>query len=417
MEWSGTRTKASHRSAGRWRWSKAHACYLHRALPTWETARDLGGLAVGLRIFGATVAALLALYALRRYRKDQLRRGEMLVVAIVVAGLAVAAAAPNLLDPVLSALGFEPGQERRIIGLLVISNVLHVRAPVPWLVAGRPTLERGRRPRRLPGAETARGVGLAAAGATRARWSSPPTTRPRTSPPCSARCRTMCSGSPSSRSWSPTAAPTEPKRSPAGSAPPSSGATCGAARAPRSGSVTRPRCEPELASPSRSTPTASTIPRRCRPVRATTARRRGRHGAGIAGAGLVRRSSRGARSLGVKVFARLLSALGRTKITDPSTGYRAMTAETLRKLDLKQDQFYVSEVILEAARKGFTRRRGSDHVAAPGLGSEQEAGHRALRVGIQQGDRPDLAPLTRSRYSRTATTAVATRFGGSGCRE
>jgi hypothetical protein len=47
----------------------------------------------------------------------------------------------------------------------------------------------------------------------------------------------------------------------------------------------------------------------------------------------------------------LLSALGRTRITDPSTGYRAITSETLRRLDLRQDQFYVSEVILDASRK------------------------------------------------------------------
>jgi hypothetical protein len=58
------------------------------------------------------------------------------------------------------------------------------------------------------------------------------------------------------------------------------------------------------------------------------------------------------RKLGVSLFARLLTALGRTRITDPSTGYRAMTADTLKRLDLKQDQFYVSEVILEATRKG-----------------------------------------------------------------
>jgi hypothetical protein len=45
--------------------------------------------------------------------------------------------------------------------------------------------------------------------------------------------------------------------------------------------------------------------------------------------------------------------LSRTKITDPSTGYRAMTAAALRRLDLRQDQFYVSEVILDAARKGL----------------------------------------------------------------
>jgi hypothetical protein len=60
-----------------------------------------------------------------------------------------------------------------------------------------------------------------------------------------------------------------------------------------------------------------------------------------------------ARKHGVAVFARLLSALGRTKITDPSTGYRAVTAVGLRSLDLRQDQFYVSEVILDATRKGL----------------------------------------------------------------
>jgi glycosyltransferase involved in cell wall biosynthesis len=59
------------------------------------------------------------------------------------------------------------------------------------------------------------------------------------------------------------------------------------------------------------------------------------------------------RGWGVKVFAKLLTTLGRTRITDPSTGYRAMTAQALRRLDLRQDQFYVSEVILDASRKGL----------------------------------------------------------------
>jgi glycosyltransferase involved in cell wall biosynthesis len=79
------------------------------------------------------------------------------------------------------------------------------------------------------------------------------------------------------------------------------------------------------------------------------------------------------RSLGVKLFARLLTTLGRTRITDPSTGYRAMTAEALRRLDLRQDQFYVSEVILDAARKGLEvvevpitlRRRASGTTKKP----------------------------------------------------
>jgi glycosyltransferase involved in cell wall biosynthesis len=80
-----------------------------------------------------------------------------------------------------------------------------------------------------------------------------------------------------------------------------------------------------------------------------------------------------ARMYGVKLFARLLSALGRTKITDPSTGYRAITSSALRRLDLRQDQFYVSEVILDAARKGLDvvevpitlRRRASGTTKKP----------------------------------------------------
>ena len=79
---------------------------------------------MGLRIFGAAVAILLAYFAIARYRKGQLRRGEMLVIGTVTAGLAVAAAAPDLLDPLLGALGFERGGLRRIVGLLVISNLL-----------------------------------------------------------------------------------------------------------------------------------------------------------------------------------------------------------------------------------------------------------------------------------------------------
>jgi glycosyltransferase involved in cell wall biosynthesis len=60
-----------------------------------------------------------------------------------------------------------------------------------------------------------------------------------------------------------------------------------------------------------------------------------------------------ARKHGVRVFAWLLTLLGSSRITDPSTGYRAMTASALRRLDLRQDQFYVSELILDASRKGM----------------------------------------------------------------
>src|SRR5918997_1111192 len=78
---------------------------------------------MGLRVFGALAAFALLTYAVARYRRGQLRRGELIAMFAVGAGLIVAALAPNLLDPLLALLGFERGQERRIIGLLVISNL------------------------------------------------------------------------------------------------------------------------------------------------------------------------------------------------------------------------------------------------------------------------------------------------------
>jgi hypothetical protein len=58
-----------------------------------------------------------------------------------------------------------------------------------------------------------------------------------------------------------------------------------------------------------------------------------------------------ARTLGIKVFAWLLSVLTRRRITDPACGYRAVRTEALRGLEFQQDQFHNSEFILEAAKQ------------------------------------------------------------------
>ncbi|HYX80443.1 MAG TPA: DUF2304 domain-containing protein, partial [Actinomycetota bacterium] len=56
-------------------------------------------------------------------------------------------------------------------------------------------------------------------------------------------------------------------------------------------------------------------------------------------------------------------------VTDISSGYRATSAETLRRLILEQDQFWTSEVTIEALRRKarvvevpvrFLTRRGGD---------------------------------------------------------
>jgi hypothetical protein len=60
--------------------------------------------------------------------------------------------------------------------------------------------------------------------------------------------------------------------------------------------------------------------------------------------------SHAARTMGIKVFAWLLSVLTRRRITDPACGYRAVRTESLRGLEFRQDQFHNSEFILEAAK-------------------------------------------------------------------
>jgi hypothetical protein len=60
------------------------------------------------------------------------------------------------------------------------------------------------------------------------------------------------------------------------------------------------------------------------------------------------------RHLGVRFFSRLVTVLTGRRITDPSSGYRATRASLLRKLVLEQDQFWTSEVLIEALRQRAT---------------------------------------------------------------
>jgi hypothetical protein len=75
------------------------------------------------------------------------------------------------------------------------------------------------------------------------------------------------------------------------------------------------------------------------------------------------------RHLGVHVFSRIVTLLTGQRVTDISSGYRATRASTLRKLILEQDQFWTSEVTIEALRQKarivevpvtFLTRRGGE---------------------------------------------------------
>jgi len=75
------------------------------------------------------------------------------------------------------------------------------------------------------------------------------------------------------------------------------------------------------------------------------------------------------RHLGVHFFSRVVTILTGQRVTDISSGYRATRADTLRSLLLEQDQFWTSEVTIEALRKHarvvevpvtFLTRRGGE---------------------------------------------------------
>lgn len=308
---------------------------------------------MGLRIFGAIVAVLLAAFAIRRYRKNQLRRGEMVVIGLVTMGLAVAAAAPDLLDPLLGALGFKPGQERRIIGLLVISNLFtlalvfrgftrddelsnEVGQLVDYVALRRFEEEEG---------WDARGACAVVIPAYN-EAENLPEVLPRI--------------------------PTEVRGLKVAPIVVADGCTDATERMARnhgaavirrdlrrgSGAAVRLGWEAALRSGAKVIVTLDADgqhdPREMEFLVAPLLEGDADMVQGSRVLGSFEIESQ-VRRAGVSLFARLLTTLGRTKITDPSTGYRAMTTDTLRRLHLKQDQFYVSEVILEAARKEIGR--------------------------------------------------------------
>jgi hypothetical protein len=63
-----------------------------------------------------------------------------------------------------------------------------------------------------------------------------------------------------------------------------------------------------------------------------------------------------ARELGIVFFNRLVSFITRTRVSDCSNGYRAVRADVLPQLVLRQEQFHTSEFMIEAIKRGIPAR-------------------------------------------------------------
>jgi hypothetical protein len=59
------------------------------------------------------------------------------------------------------------------------------------------------------------------------------------------------------------------------------------------------------------------------------------------------------RAMGVYLFGVLISSLLGKKITDPSSGFRAFKMDKIKNIDLREDQYHTSELIIEAVKKGL----------------------------------------------------------------
>jgi hypothetical protein len=326
---------------------------------------------VALRIIGGIVAALLLSVAIARYRRGLLRRGELLVVGLVAAALTVLAIAPSITDPLLGALGFEPGGERRIIGLLVISNFLtfalllrsftrddtlvnEVGDLVDYMALRR--LEDEGWPLVLDGCAVVIPAYNEAENLPSVLRDIPttveglPVTRIVVADGCTDDTEATA------KSLEAVVIRRDLRRG--------SGAAVrlGYQAALRIGA----RVIVTMDADGQHDP--AELGRLVGPIVRDNADMV--QGSRVLGHFEIESKLR---HLGVAFFSRLLTALSRTKITDPSNGYRAVKSEALQRLDLRQEQFYVSEMILEASRRHLdvrevpitVRRRASGATKKP----------------------------------------------------
>ena len=326
---------------------------------------------MALRIFGAAVAVLLASFVLLRYRKGQLRRGELFAALIIVAGLLVAALTPDVYDVILSPLGFDAGGERRIVGLLVLSNLL-------TLILVFRSFSRDD--------QLTDELGELVDYMALRRWE-----REEQSPAFGACAVVMpayneADNLPSVLNEMPQRVlglPVVPIVVADGSTDDTEATArqLGAIVITRdlrrgSGAAVRLGYQVALRSGAQIIVTLDADgqhdPKEMERLVAPLLRDEADMVQGSRILGNFEIESK-ARKHGVMFFSKLLTALSRTKITDPSNGYRAVTADALTRLDLRQDQFYVSEMILEAARVGVrvievpisVRRRASGVTKKP----------------------------------------------------
>jgi hypothetical protein len=79
---------------------------------------------VYLHILGLIVAAAMLVSSLVRRWRHRLGFTDTLIIVVLALALGVISVDPSVIQPILTRLGFPPGNARRVIGVLVISNIV-----------------------------------------------------------------------------------------------------------------------------------------------------------------------------------------------------------------------------------------------------------------------------------------------------
>ena len=80
----------------------------------------------------------------------------------------------------------------------------------------------------------------------------------------------------------------------------------------------------------------------------------------------------GIRDYGIRLFTKLINLLGGTKITDCTNGFRAIRADHLALLDLREDRFNGPEIIMESAAKGLRMVEVPVHIRSRSHGTSKK---------------------------------------------
>lgn len=332
---------------------------------------------MGLRFLGALIAGALLVFAALRYRKRLLTRAEFLMIFPLVVVLVAIAAVPEVFDIPLRPLGLQPGNQRRLIGVLVLA-VVFLLLLILWAFTKIGSLSR----------EVANHVDRATLRRFEQEYSGG----------LRGTCAVIIPAFNEAKNLPAVlrAIPTTIRGMPVQPVVVADGCTDGTEAVARDmGALVMERDVRRGQGASVRLGYLAGLRQGARLI--VTMDGDGQHdpkemdalveplingsaemvqGSRVLGSSAVQSL---ARRRGVKLFAYVLTRLSKTKITDPSNGYRAVLPNVLRKLELRQDQFFVSELVVDALQKRLRLIEVPVTVYERGNGTSRKGG--TLRYG------------------------------------